>query len=142
MYARCRAQGATMAKSAEEAGIAMATAQKLEHHEDVKARVRELRESSQEFTGVTLAAIIGKLWKNAEEASATGDFKASNQALSQLTQLVKEDGGKVAGRLRGMGGNGSPPKALRAELRDQLGPRLITAEAEPVATEDSEGSDG
>src|SRR5690349_22288795 len=92
-----------MQKAYQEAGIAKATAQKIEVSDLFQARLRELKDAAQQFTGLTLAAIIARLVKNADAAHEAGDFKASNQALAQLTVLVKQDAGRMSGALANVG---------------------------------------
>ena len=118
-YARCRARGVAIRKSAEEAGIATMTAQKMDKEEAFRERLLELKDATQHFTGITLAAIMQKLWKNAEDSSDSGDFKASNQALSQLVTLVKEDAGRVTGGLARVGMQ-SGAKKVRENFRNLL----------------------
>ena len=123
VYARCRAAGASIVKSAEEAGIAKSTAQKLEKDEDFGARMAELRSSRQEFTTISRAAIIQQFWSNAKNAAEVNDFKASNQALTQLIGLI-DNPGKVPFGLATMGI--AAPK--RDQLRETLGTPVLEAE--------------
>lgn len=125
MYARCRAGGQTIIAASEAAGISRKTGQALEQDSDVKARVLELRGDTQEFTGITLAGIMQRLVRNADDAHERGDIKASNDALKQLTDLVKQDAGQLAGKLRGMGPAAGTPKDVRSALRGELGPKLV-----------------
>lgn len=133
IYARCRARGVTMQKAYQEAGIAKATAQKIEVHDIFQARLRELKDASQQFTGLTLAAIMQRLVKNADAAHDAGDFKASNQALAQLTVLVKQDAGRMTGALANIGTRQTDKKTregFRAALSEPEAPQLVETTGE------------
>lgn len=134
-FARCRARGVSIRKAAEEANISPITGQKLEKDDAFRGRIGELKDATQAFTGITLAAIMQKLWKNSEEAAAEGDFKSSNQALGQLVTLVKEDAGRVSGALRNVGARHGEKK-IRENFRNLL------SEPETVETTAEESHDG
>lgn len=127
IYARCRARGVTMQKACEEAGIAKITAQKIEASDIYKTRMRELKDDTQQFTGLTLAAVMQRLVRNADDAHKAGDFKASNQALSQLTVLVKQDAGRMSGALRNVG-------ARQSDKKTREGFRALLSQPETVET--------
>ena len=130
IYARCRARGVTMQQAYKEADIAKATAQKIEASDVFQARLRELKDATQQFTGLTLAAIMQRLVKNADAAHDAGDFKASNQALAQLTVLVKQDAGRVSGALGNVGARQSDKKT-RESFREALSaPELVETTGE------------
>jgi hypothetical protein len=134
-YARCRARGVAIRKASEEAGIATATAQKLEKADEFRERMRELKDATQAFTGITLAAIMQRLLKNADAAHDAGDFKGSNQALAQLTTLVKEDAGRVTGSLRNIG-------ARHGEKQVREGFRALLEQPEMVETTGEDANEG
>jgi hypothetical protein len=132
-FARSRAGGDSISRSAEKAGLSRSSGQKLEQSEAVAARVQELQAQTAEFTDVTLVAIMAQLWTNAQRAADNRDFKASNQALGQLVPLVEKHGGSAAGRTLGPGGQA---KSMRDELRDELGPKPYLPEPQPSALEE------
>jgi hypothetical protein len=134
-YARCRARGVSIRKAAEEANISPITGQKIEKEDAFRERIGELKDATQAFTGITLAAIMQRLLRNADAAADCGDFKGSNQALAQLVTLVKEDAGRVSGALRNVGARHGEKK-IRENFRNLL------SEPETVETTGEESHDG
>jgi hypothetical protein len=118
-YARCRARGVSIRKSSEEANLSPISGQKIEKEDAFRERIGELKDATQAFTGVTLAAIMQRLLRNADAAAERGDYKGSNQALMQLTTLVKEDAGRVSGALRNVGARHGEKK-IRENFRNLL----------------------
>lgn len=131
-YCRSRAAGVSQAKCCEEAGIAKATAQTLDRHDDVAKRIAELKDATRDFTGISQAWVMDKLRINIEGAIAGKDYKSANQGLAMMTKLIKDHGGNVADRL----GTAPARKALREDFRSRLGaPAVIDVEEdepEPV----------
>lgn len=132
IYARCRARGVSMQKSYQEAGIAKATAQKIEVHDLYQARLRELKDAAQQFTGMTDGWIMQRLARNADAAHEAGDWKASNQSLSILKDMVKQ--GRGAGALASAG--------VRAAKKQRDNFRALLSEPEMLDTIGEESHDG
>lgn len=116
-----------MKRACEEADIAKASAQKIEADDRYQKRLRELKDAAQQFTGVTLAHLMQLLLRNANDAHDAGDFKASNQAINQLKELVKQDAGRVTGALRNVG-------ARQTDKKTREGFRSLLSQPETVET--------
>lgn len=147
IYARCRARGVTAQKAYQEAGIAKATAQKIEVNDSFQERLRELRDMTQQFTGVTLAAIMQRYLKRSDDAAeyaanaaaegresaAAAALKVSIQALDKLAVLVKQDAGRVTGALANVGARQTDKKtreSFRAALSEPEAPQLVETTGE------------
>jgi hypothetical protein len=144
IYARCRARGVTMQQAYKEADIAKATAQKIEASDIFQARLRELKDATQQFTGLTLAAIMQRLLRQADDAeqyakvaakngqptAAATLLKVSGSHLKELKELVKQDAGRMSGALGNVGMRQSDKKT-RESFREALSaPELVETTGE------------
>lgn len=116
-YAQSRAAMCTIAISAQQAGIGMTVAKRLEKDEAVRTRIQELRSGTKTTTTVSPAWILEQLKQNALEARDAGQFKASNEALKLAYELVSSDAGILQGVAEKLP---SSTKDLRATLRGLL----------------------
>lgn len=118
-YVRCRASGQSIKIAAEESGLAKSSAQKIEASEAYKERLAEYKSDTKRFPPITVAALMEKLVRNADRAAEESDFKASNQAIQMLLDLVREDATKTSAQFMVIGMR-SRDKAIAAGRRDAL----------------------
>lgn len=138
-YMRCRAAGNSIVSASKEAGLAKSSAQKVEASEAYKERLAEYKQNTRRFTEISVAALMDKLARNADEAATAGDFKASNQAIGMLLDLVKRDAAKVGAALATTGMR-DRDKAVRTGRREAL--RSMTIEEVTDTTGEEVTGDG
>lgn len=134
-YAQARASGQTIGVSATSAGVGLAAAKTLEKDPEVRSRIAELREGSKTITTVSPAWILEQLKINALESregreyttinkageqvevTSAPNYKASNEALQMMYEIIKTDDSI----LNGLGG-GLPAgsKAMMQEIQKRL----------------------
>jgi hypothetical protein len=139
-----------MLKAYQEAGIAKATAQKIEVHDIFQTRLRELKDLTQQFTGVTLAAIMQRYLKRSDDAAeyaaaaaaegresaAAAALKVSIQALDKLAVMVKQDTGRMAGALANVGARQSDKKTRDSFRAALSAPELVETTGEESHDDD------
>lgn len=90
-FAKARAKGGTLKAAAGIAGVSLGTAATWEKHPEVKERMRELRQGVEDFVGVSKAWVLTQLKENALEAREESQFKASNEALKIIYEILNND---------------------------------------------------
>lgn len=140
-FARARAKGQTVKASSVSAGISYATGMQFERHEGIQARVRELRQGTEAFVGVSKAWILTQLMTNVTEARDNNAYKASNEALALIYKMISEDDDVGAGVIRSMPVN-TNPRELQRRLANAFAPPKTSKPVlqEPAAI-DAEGED-
>lgn len=90
-FAKAIAQGKMIKEAARIAGVTAGTGEKWNAHEVMRARVRELRESSETFVGVSVGWILNELKQNVNLARTHKQLKVSNESLKLIYDIVKQN---------------------------------------------------
>lgn len=141
-YAKARAKGGSITAACQVAGISGPSGTAFEKHPEMRARIRELRDGAEDFVGVSLGYMLGKLKEVIEDAHKAEEFKSAIDGIKVMAQLLEGNSDAAANMARAL-----PPevqgKALQKRLTDAFAPKKLPKEkaeyvAPPVPAEEDE----
>lgn len=124
-FARCRARGLNLRNCSKDLGISYNSCRIWDEHPVMKEHIAELRENHDSFIPVSMGYIIHELQENAKLARAAGQYKASNEAIMHMYEMLTTHEELIAQTPMLPSGDESKPASERLL-------ELLRKQAEPV----------